>query len=214
MIKAIIFDMDGVISDTQTLQSKVEESLLKKYGIKMTADEITEKYAGIADKEWFSMLIKDFDLKVDLESIIDEKWGTLLKIAQNNVKEIEGATELINNFKKNQFKLALASASPFEFINLVLSGLKIKDKFDILTSATEVEKGKPDPKIFLLTAQRLNLKPEECLVIEDGINGMVAAKVAKMKCIGLVKTKDQNKYPADLLVSSLKDINLELIRNL
>lgn len=213
MIKGIIFDMDGVVSDTQTLHANIEEVLLKKYGVEMTTDEITEKYAGIADREWFAMLIKDFALKTDIESITKEKHKNLLKVAKNNIKSIPGAIELIKG-SKNYFKLALASASEFEFINLVLSELKIEDKFDVLTSASELEKGKPDPQIFLLTAQRLKLKPEECLVIEDGVNGMIAAKAAGMKCIGLVVVRDKSKYPADSLVISLKDINLEQIRDL
>lgn len=214
MIKAIIFDMDGVISDTQDLQANVEENLLKKYGIEMTASEITDKYAGIADKEWFAMIIKEFNLSVDPNKMIKEKWDDILKISKNNIKEIDGAKELITNFKNNGFKLAVASASPFEFINLVVSELKVSNKFDILTSATEVNKGKPDPQIFLLAAQRLRVKPEECLVIEDGINGMIAAKRAKMKCIGLVKIKDYQKYPADLLVNSLREIYLDKIRKI
>jgi len=206
--------MDGVISDTQGLQASVEENLLKKYGIEMMADEITDKYAGVADKEWFQMIIKDFNLKIDVETMINQKWAEILKKAKNNIKEIVGVVKLIKEFKERGFKLAVASASPFEFINLVLSELKLKDKFDVLTSATEIEKGKPDPQIFLLTAQRLNLKPEECLVIEDGISGMIAARAAGMKCIGLVKIKDYKKYPADLLVTSLKDINLENIQKI
>ena len=206
--------MDGVVSDTQNLQASVEENLLKKYGIEMTADEITDKYAGVADREWFAMIIKEFNLKVEIEILINQKWEEILTLVKNNVKEIQGAIELIKNFKTKGFRLAIASASPFEFIDLVLSELNIKNQFEILTSAVEVKQGKPDPQIFLLAVQRLNLKPEECLVIEDGINGMIAAKAAGMKCIGLVAVKDKNKYPADLLVTSLKDINLESIQNI
>lgn len=213
MIKGIIFDMDGVISDTQNLQAMVEEKLLQSYGIQMSAEEITEKYAGIADREWFTMLIEDFKLKTDIENIIKEKHQNLLKVAKNNIKSIPGAIELIKS-SKNCFKLALASASLHEFISLVLKELKLENEFDVVISSTDVEKGKPNPSIFLLAAERLNLKPEECLVIEDGINGMVAAKTAGMKCIGLVKIKDYKKYPADLLVNSLKEINFNDLQNI
>lgn len=202
--------MDGVVSDTEVAQSEAESELLKKYDINISADEISEKYSGVKDREWIGALIKKFNLTADLDQMIKEKYNKLMEV---KIKPMEGAVELINQLKQN-FKLALASASQPEFINLVLSELKIKNEFDVIVSAYELEKGKPDPRIFLLTAQRLNLKPEECLVIEDGINGMVAARRAGMKCVGLVKRKDKNKYPADLLITSLKDINLEQIKNL
>lgn len=211
MIKAIIFDMDGVISDTEVAQSEAEAKLLKKYGINLTTEEIMEKYSGVKDREWIGALIKEFNLSVNLDNLIEEKYQKLMRV---EIRPMDGSVELINNFKNNDFKLAVASASPPEFINLVLRELKISGKFEILTSASELEKGKPDPQIFLLAAQRLKLKPEECLVIEDGINGMIAAKRAKMKCIGLVKIKDYQKYPADLLVNSLKEINLENIQKI
>jgi len=207
-MKAVIFDMDGVISDTNFLQSRVEEELLRKCGINLPYKEITKKYAGMADKEFFEKMFKDFDTKCDVEATIKDKYRNLLQLGKGKIKPIEGVLELINKLKNNGFKLAVASASREDLIEFILSELKILDKFDTLTSSTEVQKGKPDPETFLLTAEKLKIKPKDCTVIEDGKLGMIAAKKGGMRCIGLVEDIKGN-YPADKLVSSLNQLNLE-----
>ncbi len=207
-MKAVIFDMDGVISDTNYLQSKVEEKLLKKCGIDLPYKEITKKYAGMADKEFFEKMFDDFNLKCDVEKVIKEKYKSLLKLGKGKIKPIEGVLKLINKLKEKGFKLAVASASRKDFIKLVLSELKILYKFDVLTSSTEVKRGKPDPETFLLTAEKLKIKPKDCTVIEDGKLGMIAAKKGGMRCVGLVDDIN-NDYPADKLVSNLKQLSLE-----
>ncbi len=212
-IKGVIFDMDGVISDTQKMHASVEEKLLKKYGIEMNSDEITEKYAGMPDKEFFEKIFKDHKVSVNVEEIIREKWNEMMRIAKNNISPIPGAIELIKQLKENGFKLAVASSSPHNFIELVLSKLKIKKEFDVVVSAEDVKFGKPNPEIFLLASKKLNLNPSECVVIEDGINGIIAAKRAEMKCIFLTK-ENQNQYLADLVISSLKELSIKNIKNL
>lgn len=92
-----------------------------------------------------------------------------------------------------------------EFVRLVLYKLGLADKFNQIVSADEVEHGKPAPDIFLLAAKRLNKSAEECIVIEDGISGMEAAKAAGMKCIGLVEDLDK-KYPTNILVTELGEV--------
>ena len=191
-IKAVIFDMDGVISDTQKLHASVEEKLLKKYGIELNSDEITEKYAGVPDKEFFEKIFKDYKVSVDVEKIINEKWKEMINIAKNNIFPIPGIIELVKQLKENRFKLAVASSSPHNFIELVLSELKLEGKFDVIVSAEDVKFGKPNPEIFLLASKNLSVDPSECVVIEDGINGIIAAKRAGMKCILLTReNKDQ-----------------------
>jgi len=208
MIKAIIFDMDGVISDTQKLHSKVEAEILNRYGIDITPNEITKKYSGVKTSDFFHDLLKD--KYVDVNLLLEEKWKKMINLARENVPEIDGSTNLINLLKEDGFSLAVASASRMEFIKLVLFKLKLEDKFEQVVSADEVKNGKPAPDIFLLAAKKLNKKPEECLVIEDGISGMEGARNAKMKCIGLVQNLNEE-YPADILVTDLKQISLEKI---
>jgi beta-phosphoglucomutase family hydrolase len=212
-IRTVIFDMDGVISDTQKLHASVEEKLLKKYGIRMSSDEITEKYAGISAKEFFGKIFEAHGISVDVERVINEKWGKMICIAKNNTFPLPGAVELITQLKKNGFKLGVASTSSHKFIELVLSELKLKEKFDVIVSGEDVKFGKPNPEIFLLTSKKLDVQPSECVVIEDGINGIIAAKRAGMKCI-LLTRENKGRYSADLVISSLKELSIEKIKNL
>jgi HAD superfamily hydrolase (TIGR01509 family) len=220
MIKAVIFDMDGVISDTQKLHASVDEKLLRKHGINISASEITEKFSGMPTIEIFKKLFNEKKISVNIDFIMEEKWKRMMAYAKNDVSPISGSIELINKLKRQNFKLGIASSSPKNYVNVVLSKLKLKEKFDAVTTQEEVEHGKPKPDIHLLTAEKLDTLPKECVVIEDGISGMIAAKRAGMKSIAFIdKTRrklgfDSRKYPADLIVSYLKEVNSEKIKRL
>src|SRR3989344_909055 len=211
LIKAVIFDMDGVISDTQVLHSKTEEAILNDYGISISADEVTRRFAGSTDKEMFRTIFADYKKEpANLEEMVEKKWRTITDFAKGNVREVPGTREFIDKLHSKGFKLAVASASRKTFIDLVLNELKINSKFHVIASSEEVAKGKPDPAVFLLAAERLRVLPEECVVIEDGLNGMTAAKRAGMRCIGLTTTHgERHEYPADILVKNLLDVPME-----
>jgi len=212
MIRAVIFDMDGVVSDTQGLHTAVEESLLRKHGIRMSAQEITEKYASVPDKEFFGKLFKEHKVSVNPDSVIKEKYR-IMSASKSRIVPIAGVKELIQELKKQKFMLAIASASPLEFIEFVISELGLKGIFDSITSSNEVSRGKPEPDVFLLAAKKLGCKPEECVVIEDTSRGMTAAKRAGMKCIGFAWDHEKE-YPADILVKDLREITVEMIRGM
>ena len=218
MIKAFIFDMDGVISDTQTLHLEVDKIVMRRYGITMKK-EMEEKIKGITDKDMFCKLQKIYGVPRDIEKAIREKWEIMMEKArnENSIKPVPGAIDLINMLEQKKFKLALASCSPSIFVETVLSKLGIKEKFEQITTGEDVQKGKPEPEIFLLTAKKLNVVPESCLVIEDSVNGMKAAKKAGMRCIGLVRDEKEGKpssfYPADFVIRDLGEI-AKVMKNL
>ena len=208
MTKAIIFDMDGVISDSQPIHAGLEEVLLREHGIEISAAELTRNYAGIPDRECAKIIFAKYGKEIDLDKFVENKWTKILDYARGRIRPIDGAVELINKLKESNFKLAVASSSIPEFIYLVLSELKVKDKFDALTSGSEVKLGKPNPDIFLLAAQKLGVPPQECLVIEDAEHGVTAAKRAGMKCVWLTnrETLPDNEYRADIVVRSLREL--------
>jgi len=212
MIKAIIFDMDGVISDTQKIHASVEQDIFKQNGINLSVEEITAKYSGVEDHEFFKEIFSDYNVTANVEDIIKKKWINMFSTIEKSIEEIPGTINLIKDCKSKGMKLAVASASPTCFIKLVLEKLNIANQWDAITSAEEVKKGKPDPAVFLLAAKKIGVEPNQCLVIEDGINGMIAAKKAGMKCIGLVKEGKQ--CPADKIIHDLRNLSWDIIINL
>lgn len=213
MIKGILFDMDGVISDTQKLHSKVESVLLGRYGILITPEEITKRYSGVKTREFFDELLKTQNAEYDLDSLMDEKWTQMEKFASKSIDAIEGSIGLIRRLSSEGYLLAVASASNFNYVQIVLKTLGVIDNFSCVVSGDMVYRGKPNPESFLLAASGINVKPEKCLVIEDGISGMEAAKHGGMYCIGLVQNKNE-KYPTSNLVLSLSEITSDYLKEM
>ncbi|MFA6524826.1 MAG: HAD family phosphatase [Patescibacteria group bacterium] len=213
MIEAVIFDMDGVISDTQKLHAKIESEILNRFGIPITPDEITEKYAGVKTTEFISELLNRNGSKFDLAELMKEKWDMMEKLSKSRVDEIPGAISLIKMLDKAKTKLAVASASNTNYALSVLDKLGIRNYFGAVVTGEMVLKGKPDPQIFLLAAKKIDAEPGECVVIEDGRSGIQAANAAGMKSIGLVKNMNSD-FPTNNLVISLSEITIEYLNNL
>lgn len=205
-IQAVIFDMDGVISDTQSVCSSVESRLVSEYGINLSPDEITKKYSGISSKALFPDIFQTAGVVMpDLDVLMQERRKRIDGAVRGQVKAIPGTIEFIKCLKSRSVPMAVASGSHPEFIELVLTELNVKQDFNAICSSYEVENGKPDPELFLLAAKRLCIDPAHCLVIEDGVSGMLAAKRAGMYCVGLVKNEGEHEDLVDLAVKNLEE---------
>lgn len=204
--EAVIFDMDGVISDTQVLHAKTESRLLRGFGISLEPEEITRRYAGIANKDMFPDVFRRAGREMpDVRMLIERKWSAIEEEARRGIREVPGTRERIERLRERGIPMAVGSASCLSFIYLVLRELGFADAFDAVASAEEVTKGKPEPDVFLLAAARISADPSRCVVIEDGRSGMVAAGRAGMRCIGLVRNREAEAYPADIIVSDLRE---------
>lgn len=213
-IQAVIFDMDGVISDTQSAQSRAESILLKQYGINMSPDEIALRFSGVAPKEWLVWVFEENKKTLpSINDLVKKKWELTTSLIGKHVREIPGTRTFIERVKNKNLPTAVASASRTSFIEFVLEDLGLKEQFDALCSAEEVIKGKPEPDLFLLAAKKISIPPGNCLVVEDGINGMIAAHRAGMQCIGLVGARRDVEYPADMVVSDLSEVAIDLYIN-
>ncbi|MFH1649111.1 MAG: HAD family phosphatase [Candidatus Woesearchaeota archaeon] len=207
-MRAIIFDLDGVLADTNEIHGIVEAQLLAEHGIHTTVEEITNSYAGIPTGTWFRQLIPD--KSVDIEALMVRK-RRMFREAVVNAKAMPGAKELLQFTKQNRFRVAIGTGSKKDEAMATLKAIGIDKDFEVIITADDIVNGKPDPLIFLVAAKRLGVKPEECTVIEDGLAGMMAAKTAGMFCIGLV-SKPSNMFPADVQVSKLSDITNDMLQ--
>ena len=207
MIKAIIFDMDGLMIDSEPFHLKAYNKVLKEFGQFLT-DENNQKYVGTSDANVCKDLIKKYGLPISQHELKQRKNNEYKLLFRKNILPQEGLIELINNLHKNNYKIAIASGSHIDEIDIVLTKLKIKEYFDEIVSSDEVENGKPAPDVFLYVASRLNINPNKCLVLEDSHNGEVAAKNAGMKCyiIPSRETKNEVFNLADRILNSLNDV--------
>jgi len=215
MISAAIFDLDGVVVDSEPLHYLSEKEMLSKRGVNLRRSDIKE-IVGRTEMEGIQYLKDRFGLKDSAKQLYEEKQRIYKRMLRKAVKPRPGLFKLLNSLEDEGMTLAIASSAPRENIDIVLKALGIEDKFRAVVSGDDVERGKPSPDIFLLAAQRIGIKPKNCLVIEDAQNGVEAAKRAGMTCIAVPNqfTQDQDFSRADAVVQGLEDIDLKFIRSI
>lgn len=214
--KAVIFDMDGVIIDSEPIHHKVSIELFERLDINITEDEY-DNFLGKAITDKWDYLINKHNLNKTVQELSEiELNNNIQYLAENKISSMDGLKQLLNNLKNIGFKIGLASSSSYSYISIILKKLSIKDYFFKVLSGEDFKNGKPSPDIYNKMAEHLKIEPRRCVVIEDSENGIKAAKDAGMFCIGLDYSEfgNQNLSNSDLIVSSLKEINIKLINNL
>lgn len=216
MNKAFIFDMDGVITRTEKMQSAAESKVFATIGIKITPQEILNSYNGWKDIEIFRDMASRNNIKEPVEKLREEKWKIVYnEVSQKGIPVVPGVLDLIEKLRQEGYILAIASSTTQKFLNTVLTTLHIKDKFNVIVSGDQVKLGKPNPEIFLLAAKKINISPDACIVIEDAPSGVSAAKAAGMKCIAITTGSSKEKLKkADLIIDSFYELSAEVIKNL
>jgi HAD superfamily hydrolase (TIGR01509 family) len=213
MIKAVIFDMDGVMIDSEPLWEKTERILLARRDIEYTPT-YRDQIVGLNQNDSGKLLIDTFELNEKVEDVISERVEILTAIYEEELEVVRDLIPLLDDLRDHQFKLAIASSSPLRVINFVLDMFSLHEYFPTVVSGECTDNGKPHPAIYLHTADRLEVEPSECVAIEDSINGLRSAKAAGMYCIAvpdkrLSQVEFQN---ADLIVPNLSRISPELIK--
>lgn len=214
MIKAVIFDMDGVMIDSEPLWEKTERILLARRDIEYSPT-YRDQIVGLNQNDSGKLLIDTFELKETVEDIISERVEILTAIYEEELEVVLDLIPLLDNLRDNKFKLAVASSSPLRVINFVLDMFSLQEYFPVVVSGECTENGKPHPDIYLHTAKRLEVEPSECVAIEDSINGVKSAKAAGMYCIAVPdKRLSQMEFQnADIIVPNLNRINSDLINS-
>ena len=211
-MKAVIFDMDGVLVDSQPYHFKADIDTMAEYGV-IKDQKFYEAFAGTLTDNRMRTLRDMFGLDVPAEELIEKREKMILDIMANeDIKPVSGIPELLRSIKALGLKTAVASSSGIELIKLVLDRLGIAVYFDSITSGNDVKMGKPSPDIFLLAAERIGAEPSECLVVEDSENGVKAAKSAGMKALGYINPTSgyQCLDMADFITDDFKKVNIEM----
>ena len=217
MVKAVIFDWDGTIADTKKAVIQSFQKVLTKADCSVT-DEFILRLMGVGTKKTIIKAFKECNQRLDvstLEKLANEKIRIQSELTYS-VRLIDGAIELLE-LLQGKTKIALATMSSRRVVDKILSEKRIKKYFDVVVTSDEVNKPKPNPEIFLLSATKLGVDQKECVVIEDSIFGVRAAKAAKMKCVavpsGVYNKEELEQEHPDFVVKSLveKDTILDFI---
>lgn len=210
MITTVIFDMDGVIIDSEPIYFQIEQELFHEMGLELTPEEHLN-YVGRSDL--WETVSKKYDLDVDLNEIHKKENSRYLEIISKSFDEgpIDGIEELIRELASDDITLVLASSSKMKNIELVLTTFGLLKYFDLRISGADLATSKPHPEIFLKAAEMAGSVPRECLVIEDSNNGVKAAKAANMKCVGFKNPNSGNQdlSAADWIINSFDEFDFE-----
>ena len=220
MLKAIIFDFDGVITDSEPVHLKMFQKVLGEMGLTISEKDYYEIYLGMDDKGCFSTLLKSNGIDSNFEliqSLIDKKTEYLMDYIKDNLFIYPGVVEFIET-SYGKYLLAIASGALRHEIEFILEGAGIRSAFSIIVSAEDVSEGKPNPECFNKALDRLNeisrqpITTAECLVIEDSIAGVEAAKAAGMRCAAVTNTYNPDRLKmADIVVKGVADIDMEVM---
>ncbi len=206
--------MDGVLADTGPIHFESWVELGKKIGIEFKR-ELFESTFGQQ-----SPIITRKLVGSEVDEDLIEQWAKFKEkiyreMVKDHLKPLPGVIKILTDLKLRGFKLAVGSSGPSENVDLLLNSLKIKELFDVIITAAEVKKSKPEPDVFLIAADALSINPENCIVIEDAPVGIEAAKRAGMRSIALKTTHSKEELiGAQLIINDLSEIKVDDIISL
>ena len=217
MFKAVLFDMDGVIVDTEPLHHKAYYKMFDEINITVS-DALYASFTGQSTIGVCNQLIAHFNLSLCAQTLTDIKRKHFKNLFENDssLQLIDGVLDCIKDYHANAITLVLASSSSMPNINRIFERFDLNKYFTAKISGADLKASKPHPEIFIKAAELSGEHPKECIVIEDSTNGIKAAKAAGIYCIGYnsFHSKDQDYSQADLVVSSFEEISYNRITKL
>jgi beta-phosphoglucomutase len=208
-IAAVIWDMDGVLADTATHHLLAWQETFARRGIKFTEEDFKRGF-GIRNDAIIKNTLGEQTTKAEIEAIAREKEATFRHIIGKDIKPLPGALELLKTLYDHGIRMAIASSTTIENIRLIVGSLGIARYFQAVITGHDVTEGKPSPQVFLLAARRLGAEPKNCIVFEDAVAGVKAAKSAGMYCVAVTNTHPKESLrEADLIVDSLEMVTVE-----
>lgn len=206
--------MDGVIADTALYHLKAWQEVFRERGVNFTGEDFRHTFGQRNDTIITSTLGEEIS-RHEMDAIASKKEESFRRRIKKKLKPLPGVIELMESLKKRRFQMALASSAPIENIQMVIETLGINDYFQSIICDRDVTEGKPSPQVFLLAAERLGVEPEDCIVIEDAVAGVTAAKRAGMYCLALASTHPRHSLTeADRVVDTLEAVSANDVESL
>jgi HAD superfamily hydrolase (TIGR01509 family) len=215
-IEAVVFDLDGVLIDSEPVWEEVRRGLVSERGGQWQPDT-QRRLMGMSTMEWAQYLSVELGVGMAPDALADEVIGRMAERYSRALPLLPGAVEAVRRLGR-RWRLGLASSSPKNLIDLVLARAGLEEYFAVAVSTEEVTNGKPAPDVYLAVAKRLEVPPGQCAAIEDSSNGLRAARAAGMRVIAVPRPE----YPpepdalasADLVVENLEQLPIETVQAL
>jgi len=209
MIEAVIYDMDGILVDSEPLWREAMVAAFAEVGISVTTAQCAET-TGLRIDQVVAYRYEQTPWHGKSQSeTVNLILQKLVKLIHAKAVPMDGAIESIRFFKEKNFRIGLATSSSTIIIDAVLDTLQIRDLFEVISSAEKLAYGKPHPEVYITTAQKLGVDPTACIAIEDSFNGLLSAKSARMKTIVVpeeINRKQERFVIADLQLNSLSEL--------
>lgn len=205
--KALIFDMDGVLVDSEPFHFEAHRRALKPFGIELTKEDYFQSGISGGNKHLYEVIGEKYNIAIDFElakKIKKQEYGELI----NEIKIIGGVKDVLEKFR-GKYRMAIASTTHMDYIHKTLQKVGIENYFEAFSSAKELEHGKPFPDVYLDAIKKLNTSPINCVAVEDSENGIEAAKRAGIKCIAIANhfTRLHDFSQADIILNRMQKLN-------
>ena len=213
--QCVIFDMDGVICHTNPHHVKAFEAFFNKYEIPYTNEEFEEHMYGKHNGYIMTHFFKRSIAGEELTLLEDEKEAMFREVYKDKVETIPHYLEFLSELKSRGFKTAVATSAPRGNLDLIISALNIADKMDSMMSSEDVKAHKPNPEVYLKSAERVGVAPSDCVVFEDSFSGVTAGLNAGMKVVGVLSTHTKEQLPpCDFYINDYSEVNVDKVLEL
>ena len=204
---AFIFDMDGVIIDSNPFHKISLKQFCKKYGHDLSEDQLRERIYGRTNRDWLTNVFGELEEKKLLQ-YGSEKEALFRELYQNDIKPVEGLIDFLRKLDAQKMPRAIATSAPRANVDFTLSKTGTRKYFETILDESFVQKGKPDPEIYLKTAAALGMNPSKCIVFEDSLSGVMAGKNAGCKVIGVTTTHSREELKeTDLVIDNFSNLD-------
>jgi beta-phosphoglucomutase len=208
---AFIFDMDGVIIDSNPFHKISLRQFCKKYGHDLGEEQLRERIYGRTNRDWLTNVFGHLD-DDQLKRYADEKEALFRELYQHDIKPVDGLLAFLEKLDDQKFVRAIATSAPRANVDFTLSKTKTEKYFKTILDESYVTKGKPDPEIYLKTATALDFKPSHCIVFEDSLSGVKSAKAAGCKVIGITTTHTrQELHETDMIIDNFDGLDPKVL---
>ncbi len=209
--KGVLFDMDGVLIDSEQFIAKAACMMFAEKGLKVVPEDF-RPFIGTGENRFLAGVAEKYNFKLNMPTDKVRTYDIYLQIIKGALKPLDGAVDFINKCKSLGLKLAVASSADMRKVTGSLTETGFDGgEFDAIVCGQDIENKKPAPDIFVLAADKLGLEPGQCLVIEDAVSGVRAAKAAGAKCLGITSSFTEEQLKADFHAANLAEVDFEVL---